>query len=78
MFELNQLRCFVAVAAEMNFHRAAERLNMTQPPLSRQIQLLERNIDVQLFDRSGRNIRLTAGGRRFLVEAQDLWQVVSR
>lgn len=56
----------------MNFHRAAERLNMTQPPLSRQIQLLERNIDVQLFDRSGRNIRLTAGGRRFLVEAQDL------
>ncbi|WP_417722013.1 LysR family transcriptional regulator [Salipiger sp.] len=72
MFELNQLRCFVAVAAEMNFHRAAERLNMTQPPLSRQIQLLERNIDVQLFDRSGRNIRLTAGGRRFLVEAQDL------
>lgn len=72
MFELHQLRCFVAVAAEMNFRRAAERLNMTQPPLSRQIQLLERAIGIQLFDRSGRNIRLTAGGKRFVVEAQDL------
>lgn len=72
MFELSHLRCFVAVAAEMNFHRAAERLNMTQPPLSRQIQLLERAIGVLLFDRSGRNIRLTSAGRRFLVEAEDL------
>lgn len=72
LFELHQLRCFVAVASEMNFSRAAERLNMTQPPLSRQVQLLERAIGVQLFDRSGRNIRLTAGGKRFLVEAHEL------
>ena len=72
MFELNQLRSFIAVATELSFRRAADRLNMTQPPLSRQIQLLERDIGVLLFDRSGRNIRLTAAGRRFLAEAQDL------
>jgi len=70
MFELNQLRSFIAVATDLNFRRAANRLNMTQPPLSRQIQLLER--EVLLFDRSGRSIRLTAAGRRFFAEAQDL------
>jgi len=72
MFELKQLKCFVAVATEMNFHRAAARLNMTQPPLSRQIRLLEHAIGVELFDRSGRQIRLTPGGERFLLEARDL------
>lgn len=72
MFELNQLRSFVAIATELSFRRAAETLNITQPPLTRQIQLLEREIGVELFDRSGRSIRLTAAGRRFLSEAQDL------
>lgn len=72
MFELNQLRSFIAVATELNFRRAAERLNMTQPPLSRQIQMLEREIGVLLFDRAGRNTRLTAAGRRFFTEAQDI------
>lgn len=72
MFELNHLRSFITVATELNFRRAAERLNMTQPPLSRQIQLLEREIGVLLFDRVGRSIRLTAAGRRFFADAQDI------
>jgi len=55
MFELSQLRCFTTVATELNFRRAAERLNMTQPPLSRQIQLLEHHLGVELFTRSTRS-----------------------
>jgi DNA-binding transcriptional LysR family regulator len=65
MFELAQLRCFTTVATELNFRRAAERLNMTQPPLSRQIQLLEHHLGVELFTRSTRSVALTAAGRAF-------------
>lgn len=72
MFELNQLRCFVVVARELNFRRAAEYLHMTQPPLSRQIQLLENDLKVKLLERSSRSVRLTAAGRSFFIEAQDI------
>ena len=72
MFELAQLRCFTTVATELNFRRAAERLNMTQPPLSRQIQLLEHHLGVDLFTRSTRSVKLTAAGRAFFIEAQTL------
>ncbi|WP_206957831.1 LysR substrate-binding domain-containing protein [Trinickia acidisoli] len=69
MFEISQLRCFVAVAEELHFSRAAERLNMTQPPLSRQIRLLEHQIGTALLDRTSRTVRLTAAGRSFFQEA---------
>lgn len=69
MFELSQLRCFVAVAEELHFNRAAERLNMTQSPLSRQIRLLEHHVGTQLLDRTSRSVRLTAAGKSFFPEA---------
>src|SRR5258708_19449809 len=59
MFDLNQLRCFVTVAEELHFGRAAVRLNMTQPPLSRQIQVLEHIVDAPLLERTSRSLRLT-------------------
>src|SRR3954447_14356984 len=72
MFELAQLRCFLAIAEEMHFRRAAARLNMTQPPLSRQLQHLERALGVDLVERSSRFVQLTAAGKAFLVDARHI------
>lgn len=78
MFEFSQLRCFVAVAEELHFGRAASRVFMTQPPLSRQIQLLERAVGVQLLERTSRNVRLTAAGKAFYLDAASMLRLADQ
>ncbi|GAB3942985.1 LysR substrate-binding domain-containing protein [Kribbella albertanoniae] len=70
--ELRQLRSFVVVAEELNVGRAAVRLHLTQPSLSRQIAALERDLGVELFARVRKRFVLTAAGATFLAEAQEL------
>lgn len=70
MVELRHLRYFIAVAEELNFSRAAQRMHMAQPPLSAAIRQLERDIGVDLFVRTTREVKLTEAGRAFLKGAR--------
>lgn len=69
---LRELECFLAVAEEMSFTRAAERLRLAQPPLSRHIRSLEDKLGVELFERSRRHVSLTMAGSAYRAEARDI------
>src|ERR1700745_3764181 len=74
--ELRHLRYFVAVGEEQHYGRAAERLHVAQPALSRQIQDLEKEIGFALFNRLPRGVRLNAAGKLFLTDARRILEDV--
>ncbi|WP_449277000.1 LysR substrate-binding domain-containing protein [Leucobacter sp. GX24907] len=78
MFTFVQLKSFVVVAEELHFGHAADRLQMTQPPLSRQIRKLEEELGFEVFDRSKRQVVLTVAGEAFLDEARKLLSIAER
>lgn len=78
MNSLAQLECFIAVAEELHFGLAAERLKMTQPPLSRQIQQLERELETRLFARTSRRVELTPAGRALLPNARRIIDLAAK
>ncbi len=69
---IHELECFIAVSEELNFSRAAARLHMSQPPLTRQVQSLEEKLGVRLLDRNTRTVSLTPAGALYLEDARQI------
>jgi DNA-binding transcriptional LysR family regulator len=76
--ELRHLRYFSTVATELHFGRAAEKLHIAQPPLSKQIQDLELELGFELFNRTKRSVSLTPAGKEFLIEVERIFQQLDR
>ena len=76
--DVNEIRAFLAVAEELHFGRAAERLHVAQPPLSRTIKQLERELGTSLFDRNTRSVRLTTSGHALVEPAKEVLDAVRR
>jgi DNA-binding transcriptional LysR family regulator len=76
--DINDIRCFLAVAEELHFGRAAERLHVAQPPLSRTIKQLERELGTTLFERNTRSVRLTSSGQALVDPAKEVVEALRR
>lgn len=70
--DIKDLRCFIVLAEELNFRQAAEKLHISQPPLTRRIRQLEQELGVSLFERTTRRVALTEAGQSLLREARGL------
>jgi len=77
-FSLRELECFSAVAEELSFSKAANRLNLSQPPLSRHIRNLEDKLGTKLFERTQRTVRITTAGRIFQKETRGILTQLAR
>lgn len=77
-YSLRELECFTAVAEELSFTRAARRLRLAQPPLSRHVRSLEEKLGARLFERSTRGVRLTAAGSLFFEETRGILPQLAR
>jgi DNA-binding transcriptional LysR family regulator len=71
-YSLRELECFMAVAEELSFTKAAEKLHLAQPPLSRHIRALEEKLGAELFDRTGRKVAITPAGATFFAEVRTI------
>jgi len=69
---IEQIKCFIEVSKELNFRKAANNLNMSQPPVTRHIINLEHNLKTKLFDRNNRSVKLTKDGTLFLTHATEI------